>query len=334
MKRVKLILKGLSIATFLVGTANLVAGDKLVPKDVPEPSVAGAWQRRLAAVGFDGLPLSEVVNKLRQDFPELNFIVKEKARSEVVFLILRSVTLEEFLKAIEPATEGRVRVIWPTNTDDRLIIFDKGQRFTEVDPSTGLPTHYGFGDQKICRVFNLSRYLERATDKGIDAAIKEIVDSLETAWSMLREANGDQEDIPKLNIHRGTKLLIAVGRREDLDILEQVVKELQGSASGPTEIMSKPAYYQLWADLMKERAAQAESLVLLRQKEADLERAQQLYNEKPPLITPAQYQLARSAAEALKTTISARSNLIERLEADLKNFALPEQGRGSRSGKD
>src|SRR6266571_4489993 len=120
MKRVKLILMGLAIATFLVGTANLVAADKLIPKDVPEPSVAAAWQRRLAAVGFDGLPLSEVVNKLRQDFPELNFIVKEKARSEVVSLTLRSVTLEEFLKAIEPATDDRVRVIWPTNNNDRL----------------------------------------------------------------------------------------------------------------------------------------------------------------------------------------------------------------------
>src|SRR5712671_421843 len=192
MKSVKLILKGLLIATFLIATANLVAADKVVPKEVPEPSVAAAWQRRLGAVGFDGAPLSEVVNQLRQNFPELNFIVKEKARSEVVSLTLRSVTLEEFLKAIEPATEGRVRVIWPTNTDDRLIIFDKGQRFTEVDPSTGLPTRSGFGDQKICRVFNLGKYLARTTDKGTDAAIKEVLESLETAWSMLRQANNDQ----------------------------------------------------------------------------------------------------------------------------------------------
>jgi len=125
-----------------------------------------------------------------------------------------------------------------------------------------------------------------------------------------------------------------VGRREDLDILEQVVKELQGSAAGSFDVAPRSAYYQLSFDLMRERAAQADSLVLLRQKEADLERAQQLYNEKPPLITPTQYQLARSPVEALKTTISARSNLIERLEADLKNFALPDGGRGSRSGRD
>src|SRR2546425_234350 len=110
MKRNMWILRRLALAAFFLTGPNLVGADKSTPKDVPEPSVAAAWQRRLSAVGYDGIPLSEVVNKLRQDFPELNFIVKEKARPEAVSLILRSVTLEEFLKAIEPATDGRVRV--------------------------------------------------------------------------------------------------------------------------------------------------------------------------------------------------------------------------------
>ena len=335
MKSVKSIGNGLAIATFLLAAANLRAGDKVNPKDVPEPSVAAAWNRRLSAVGFDGLPLSEVVNKLREDFPELNFIVKEKARSETVSLILRSVTLEEFLKAIEPATDDRVRVIWPTNNNDRLVIFDRRRGSGgPIDPATGLPM--SDSSQKICRVFNLSKYLANKSQKEADAAIEGLVDSLlATAWQMLRQANGEQEeDRPQLNIHRGTGLLIAVGRREDLDILEQVVKELQGSAAGSFDVAPRSAYYQLSFDLMRERAAQADSLVLLRQKEPELERAQELYNEKPPVITPAQYQLARTAVEVLKTTISARSNLIERLEADLKNFPLPEQSRGSRSGKD
>src|SRR5205085_1582362 len=158
----------------------------------------------------------------------------------------------------------------------RLVIFEKGQPYVEIDSSTGLPLRYGFGDQKICRVFNLSKYLERATDKSVDAAIKEVMESLETAWSMLRQANGDQEELPKLNLHRGTKLLIAVGRPQDLEILEQVVKELQGSGAGSFDVTPRSAYYQLSLDLMKERAAQSESLVLLRQKEADLQRAEQL----------------------------------------------------------
>src|SRR5256885_15011316 len=71
MKRVKSVLNGLLIATFLLAAANLRAGDKSIPKDVPEPSMAAAWNRRLSAVGFEGLPPSEGVNKLRHDFPEL-----------------------------------------------------------------------------------------------------------------------------------------------------------------------------------------------------------------------------------------------------------------------
>lgn len=89
------------------------------------------------------------------------------------------------------------------------------------------------------------------------------------------------------------------------------------------------AYYRLRLDLMKERATQAESLIQLRQKEEEFKRAQELYDEKPRVISDAQYQLARTAVDALKTAISERSNLLERLEADLKNFVLPEQGRGS-----
>src|SRR5438477_2085852 len=88
-------------------------------------------------------------------------------------------------------------------------------------------------------------------------------------------------------------------------------------------------YYSLRLNLMKERTSQATDIVNLRQKEADFKRAQELYDEKPPVITPVQYELARTAVEMLRTTIQERSNLLERLELDLKNFVVPEQNRGS-----
>ena len=88
-------------------------------------------------------------------------------------------------------------------------------------------------------------------------------------------------------------------------------------------------YYRLRLDLMKERASQATDIVQLRQKELDFKRAQELYAEKPPVIPQAQYELAQTAVAALKTTIHERSNLLERLEADLKNFVIPEQHGGS-----
>ena len=328
MKRENWILTGLALAAFLLAAVNLIGADNTAPKEVPEPSTAAAWERRLADFNSDNLPLDEIVKELRRKFPELNYIVKEKARSQPVSLMLRAVTLDEFLKALEAATDGRVHVIWPTNNGDRLIIFDKGRGSgTAIDPATGLPMPGG--EEKICRVFNLSKYLGRTSDKSIDAAIKEVVDSLETAWSMLRQANGDQEEIPKLNLHRGTKLLIAVGRREDLDILEQVVKELQGSGPGSDDIASKPAYYRLRLDLMRERATQAEALTQLGLAQEEFKRAQDLYKDK--ILSEAQYQTKRAAVESLKAAIYERSNILERLDADLKNFALPDPGRGVRS---
>lgn len=88
-------------------------------------------------------------------------------------------------------------------------------------------------------------------------------------------------------------------------------------------------YYRLRLDLMKERANQATDLVNLRQKELDFKRAEDLFAEKPPVISAVQYELARTAVDALKTTIHERSNLLERLDYDLKNFVVPEQNRGS-----
>ena len=75
MKRVKSIFKLLLIAAFFVTIADLVAGDKVVPKDVPEPSAAAAWLRRLSDFQSDGLPLDEVVKRLRADFPDRKSVV-------------------------------------------------------------------------------------------------------------------------------------------------------------------------------------------------------------------------------------------------------------------
>ena len=214
-------------ALFVPGPGTSLAGDKPGSAST-EPDIAKAWQRRIPELNFDQLPLDEIVKLLRNQFPELNFIVKQKARNESVLLVLRSVTLEEILKAIEPATEGRVVVLWPTNNGDRLVIFDRASQAVPVDPSTGLP--FPNSGKKICRVFNLSDYF--AMNPDVDDSIKEIQNVLQTAWSMMREANAEDEPMPTLSVHRGTKMLVAVGRPEDLVILSQVVSELQGHTAG------------------------------------------------------------------------------------------------------
>jgi hypothetical protein len=231
MKTIFRKIKLLTVTLTLLAGTNLIAGDKPSAPEIPPAQIEKAWQRRISELRADGIPLEEIVRLLRDNFPELNFIVKEKVRAETVAFTLRSVTLEEIFKALEPATEGRVQVIYSTNRNDRLIVFDRTQLPARVDPSTGLPFSPGDG-RKICRVFNLSEYLVGRSDKEVDEAIAEIKNVLETAWSMLRNANNQNEQIPTVSVHRGTRLLVVVGSPEDLAIVQDVVIGLQGSAPG------------------------------------------------------------------------------------------------------
>jgi hypothetical protein len=96
----------------------------------------------------------------------------------------------------------------------------------------------------VCRVFSLAPYLAYRSEKDADLAIKSLYDTLDVAWHMLSKQVRDVQ-APELKIHSGTKLLIAVGRESELAVIEQVIKELQGSSpikriTTPAENESKP----------------------------------------------------------------------------------------------
>jgi hypothetical protein len=210
-------------AVLLIGPSHLSAGEKTNQIGAADPGAKASrfkvpvWERHLPEINWYGQPLDEIVKTFRQEFPEINFVVTGRVGSEAVSgAVLRDVTLGEIFKALEPATEGRIRVTW--NPDDRLVIFDK-------------PPVIVSGDPVICRVFNVSRFLGDREGKEADAAFNNITEAVQTAWSMLREANGDQtEPPPRLSLHRGTKLLIVVGRVYAVNVVEDIVKQLQGTA--------------------------------------------------------------------------------------------------------
>jgi hypothetical protein len=216
MKNCASILNRLILATFLLGSTGLPAEDNAPPKGiVPPPDIQAAWKRRIPELNVDGWPVSEIVSQLRKQFPELNFIVTHGANEQGIRVLLRSVTLDEILKGLEIAAEGQLQI---TRQDERLVVFDKPHATTEPRPAS-------------CRVFNLSNYLGNRVDKEAEAALKELNQALDSAWNMLATANGEQDTTrkPMLNMHRGTKLLIAVGRPDDLEVIDQVVQQLQYS---------------------------------------------------------------------------------------------------------
>src|SRR5262245_31738779 len=48
------------------------------------------WERPMKEIKFDGLPLSEIVRVLRQEYPDVNFVVTSKVESEGIRMFLRN----------------------------------------------------------------------------------------------------------------------------------------------------------------------------------------------------------------------------------------------------
>jgi hypothetical protein len=240
MKNSACLLLTLVLGVGFLNSVACAAEEKSKPAPaITEAAVEAAWQRRLPEIDFGNVPLAEVAKDLTDQFRGINFVVPESARGEPVpHLILRNVTLNEILKAIEIASEGRIHSA-PSNTG------------ISIDPATGLPvTTRAENSQRnlvafsiaplpgyptaarekpTCRVFSLAPYLAYKSERDAQRAVKELYDALHVAWSMLKKYQRDVQE-PTLTIHEGTKLLIAVGRAEELAVIDQVVKQLQGGS--------------------------------------------------------------------------------------------------------
>jgi len=199
------------------------------PKEVSDAAVQAAWQRRLPEYNSDNLPLGEVVMYLQQQFPEINFHLKAQHSSSGADPIdlqatsvrinrLRVVTLTEFLQVLELATERAIQITGKPG--DRLVVFDS--KIVEP-PSRPVPIE--------TRVFSLVKYLENRPPEDEARALALLDDVLAESGKMYAQASLNGHFNPRLNVHRGTKLLIVVGRPDELQLVEQIVTGLQGPAT-------------------------------------------------------------------------------------------------------
>jgi len=222
----------ITAAALALNAAEQAAPPETAGKNVAEPNAAAAWQRRLPEFVSDNLPLDEIIRQLRQQFPEINFLIKQQdADIEVgaisVRMTLRAVTLPEILAALELAAQRPIQIAG--GPDGRLVVFEAKVPAPPTDPATGLPVQPAI----LTRVFNMTRFLQSRPETEADVAMREVENVLHTAGEMLKDSNGGRGFDPKLNLHRGTKLLIAVGRPDELAVVEQVVMELQNPYGAP-----------------------------------------------------------------------------------------------------
>ena len=218
--------------------AGLSGADRVEPVKaaggkVAQPDAAAAWQRRIPELMADNLPLEEIVKELRRQFPEINFLLRNPGEeptevgSVSIRMVLRAVTLSEILKALELAASSPIQVTGVP--DERLVVFEMKRVETGLPP-VGIET----------RVFNLRRYLESRSDEEEALALKQLEDVVHVTANALANASAGQRRLnPELKFHPSTKLLIVVGRPAEVQVVQEVVKELQGP-SATNKIASPP----------------------------------------------------------------------------------------------
>ena len=79
--------------------------------------------------------------------------------------------------------------------------------------------------KKICRFYQLRPYLERGL------TLDDITTAIQTGWKM----QGDTSP-PQINFHKETKLLIAVGEPDKLEVIDNVLRALQPSLPNSTDL--------------------------------------------------------------------------------------------------
>lgn len=180
---------------------------------VPEKH-SSLWDRQLEVVVFEDIPLTEVVQYLRDQFDGLNFVLAEELQNVEPFLKLRRVSVSDILEGLSLATGGLVQ---HQKISDRLV---------HLFPDPGLQ------QRPELRAFNLRNYFETFGGEE-EEALKELYQVLEQGWTMMRQLNrsGARGNKPELSIHQKTKLLIAVGYDSELRVVESIVDALHGGRS-------------------------------------------------------------------------------------------------------
>ncbi|HAV61431.1 MAG TPA: hypothetical protein DCY13_03595 [Verrucomicrobiales bacterium] len=170
---------------------------------------------------FDGLPLVEVVDRLRNQYPTINFILLEEAQNVLVNLKLNQVSLAEALQALEIATAR-----------EHLKIVVEGPRLVRFEVDAHAPPVVEA--PILLRAFNLAGYLQHREPAEREVALKHMHELLREAVELMQRVSLARNKIglPAMKIHAGTQMLIASGKPEELAILQEIIHNLPGMEPG------------------------------------------------------------------------------------------------------
>ena len=197
------------------------------PQGVP----AAAYQ-----IEFNGGTAQDLVELLTQVVtPAPNIIISPESKNvQVPAFELNNVTLPDLFQALNNLSKdksaqwqlsGSTEPIWVLTPVHTAPAFNP---LRAVDPLTGLPTN-AKPETRSCLVLPVGTYLSNYKLEDITTAVK-------TAWGMLGDDVGAE-----MKFHKDTELLIAVGTKEQLSVLSQVLNSLtRGAREKPQTEESKP----------------------------------------------------------------------------------------------
>ena len=178
----------------------------------------------------------------------LNVIIPESnADAQIMPIKVSSVTVPELFRAIQTASAREVPIVTGTQPGGGRNIQFKTASLSflsnsepETDETiwafqmTGLPTEEYKAALKateqpsvICQYFQLALHLE-------DRTIEDITTAIQTGWKMLQV-----DPMPQLSFHKETKLLIAVGAKDQIEMIPQVLGQLQADGTVGLEKIAK-----------------------------------------------------------------------------------------------
>jgi hypothetical protein len=186
------------------------------PGAAPDPNATDQYLTYyFPKVQFEDATIAEAVEYIAQKVPGVNILVPESVKSVRISLNLRNVNTAQLLEAIAYTTEGRVE------TGE----LGGGVRYLKLSPGAQEEA------RPESRIYNLAAYLGNKDAPQQAEAVEELEKTLIMTVEMLQQADpSSRARLPRMKVNSATRLLIAVGRPEDLAVLEQLVEALQGQA--------------------------------------------------------------------------------------------------------
>ena len=246
MKKVNVMIR-LLVAVGLMSLVSVKAQDSIEPV----PSKVGWEDLKIEECEFHGLPLSDVVSYLREEFRGVHLVTAGPVDKVNVDLELRSVGLKNILRAVEIQQQGFVKVMdegddmisiqvrLPKESKPVLKAFSFGPYFNRIQSK--LVQQQGWqmdeilkevGDDKRAIADIQRKFQDQMNDEAIETLDKELYSTIQTSLDSYKKVLGDSQtmEMPKLQLHMSSKLVIVIGQPDAVDIVAEIVQAMNGNS--------------------------------------------------------------------------------------------------------